>query len=135
MIKTNKDIPVGSIVISKKGNKYLVLADDAGQRGLFTKSGTWMRFIGDTLTFGPGNPGEVKEIKQFDTLPVLDAVSEGIKMMYTGRAPRATMVTIYTAEPAEVTAAKAALAAMKAEDADRDARRRALEATISRYGF
>ena len=50
-IKNNKDIPVGAIVTSTKGNTYLVLADDAGQRGLFIKSGTWIRFTGVGRTF------------------------------------------------------------------------------------
>lgn len=124
-IKTNKDIPVGSIVTSKRGNKYLVLADDAGQRGLFTKTGTWMRFNGDALTFGK-NGDTIQTIQQFDTLPTLDAVSEGLKMMYTGRAASAPLTTIYTAEHPAVTEAKGVMA-------DCEAKMQAAMDTIRRY--
>lgn len=105
MIKTNHDIPVGAIVTSKKNNTYIVMVDDAGQRGLFTKTGTWFRFNGDELTFGKGFDG-IQTIKIFDTLPPLDALSEGVKMMYTGRPACAHTCTIYNAEDPRVTDAK-----------------------------
>lgn len=132
MIKTNKDIPIGAIATSKRGNKYLILADDAGQRGLFTKTGTWMRFNGDGLTFGK-NGDTLQTIQHFDTLPPLDAVSEAIKMMYTGRAASAHIATIYTAEDPRVTAAKDALAALDAQSDEMTKKRASLLDTIRRY--
>lgn len=120
-IKNNKDIPVGAIVTSTKGNTYLVLADDAGQRGLFSKSGTWMRFNGEGLSFGKKGDGEIKTIKAFDTLPPLDAISEGIKYLYTGRGLCAAMTTVYENEPDCVREARATLAsAEKAVAAAKD---------------
>lgn len=120
MIKFNKDIPVGAIVTSNKGNQYIVAVDDAGQRGLFTKSGTWFRFGGDDLSFGKNDSGTIDKIQIFDTLPPLDALSEAIKMQYTGRAPTAHLSTIYTAEDPRYTAAKDAYAkAQAAADAAR----------------
>lgn len=116
-IKFNKDIPVGAIVTSTKKNKYLVCVDDAGQRGLFTKTGTWFRFNGDGLVFGKNDSGVIDKIDAFDTLPPLDALSEGIKYIYTGRTPCAHMTTVYTREDPAVTEARKALATAEAEAA------------------
>lgn len=113
MIKNNKDIPVGAVVTTDNGAKYIVLVDDAGQRGLFTKTGTWRRFDGDTLNINKASA--IDTIQIFDTLPPLDAVSEAIKMMYTGRAACAHLATIYTAEDPAVTAAKKRMAELDAE--------------------
>jgi len=107
-IKNNKDIPAGAIVTSEKGHQFLVLVDDAGQRGLFTKSGTWHRFDGDSLTFAKGS--KIQTIQAFDTLPPLDAISEGVKLLYTGRASVAPLSTVYTAKSLRVLAAEKAIA-------------------------
>lgn len=115
MIKNNKDIPAGAIVTSTKGTKYLVLVDDAGQRGLYTKTGTWMRFVGDTLTFGKNGDSTVKSVQIFDTLPTLDAISEGIKMIYTGRPACAKLTEVYSLEPDYVTEARKAMDCAMAE--------------------
>lgn len=115
MIKNNKDIPVGAIVTSDKHNTYMVAVDDAGQRGLFTKTGTWLRFNGDALAFGKNGDGSIDSIKVFDTLPPLDALSEAIKMMYTGRPATSHMATIYTSEDPAVTEARKSLATLQAQ--------------------
>ena len=113
MIKNNKDIPEGAIVTTDNGVKYIVLVDDTHQRGLFTKTGTWRRFDGDSLSISKAS--SIDNIQIFDTLPPLDAISEAIKMMYTGRASCAHLTTIYTAEDPAVTAAKARLAEIDTE--------------------
>lgn len=119
-IKTFKDVLPGAIVTSKQGNKYVVLCDDAGNRGLFTSSGTWIRPNDGELTFGK-NHMAVQSIQDFDTLPVLDRVSEGLKYIMTGRHACAPLSTIYTAEDPRVTAAKAEVARLNAEMARQQA--------------
>ena len=66
------------------------------------------------------------EIEDFDTLPVLDRVSEGLKYIFTGRANCAPLAISYTAEDPRVTAAR--------QEADRLRQRLAeQEAIIRRY--
>lgn len=125
-IKTFKDVLPGSIVTSKQGNLYVVLVDDAGNRGLFSSRGTWIRPNDGELTFGK-NHMTVDKIQDFDTLPILDRVSEGLKYMFTDRHACAPLTTVYTAEDPRVTQAKKALA--DAEAAAANAR-----AIIARYG-
>lgn len=124
-IHTFKDVLPGAIVTSAQGKQYVVLADDAGNRGLFGPNGTWIRPNDGELTFGKNHMG-VKCIEAFDTLPVLDQISEGIKFIYTNRGQCAPLSPIYTAEDPRVTEAKAKIAAMQAE-IDRQA------AIIARY--
>ena len=125
-LKTWKDVLPGSIVKSKKNNTYVLLSDAEGNRALYTKTGTFFR-VNDDLTFGK-NHEAIQSISAFDTLPVMDAISEGIKLMYTGRPASAPLKVIYTAEPAEVTAARKALADAQAA-ADR------ARAVMAGYGF
>lgn len=103
-IKTFKDVLPGAIVTSAQGNKYVVLVDDAGNRGLFTPKGTWIRPNENSLTFGK-NRMAVSKIEDFDTLPVLDRVSEGIKYIFTDRYNCAPLTTVYSAEDPRRTAA------------------------------
>lgn len=113
-IRTFNDVLPGAIVTSNSGRQYVVLADDAGNRGLFSPKGTWIRPNDGELTFGRDHVG-VSKIEDFDTLPVLDRISEGIKYIYTSRNACAPLTTIYTSEPACVTAAKAKVADLQAE--------------------
>lgn len=108
-IKGNKDIPLGAIVTSEKGHTFLVGVDPAsGQRGLFTAKGTWHRFDSDdAMTFAKGS--KINKIEVFDTLPPLDALSEGIKFMYTERRACAHLETVYTAKSPRVLAAERAI--------------------------
>lgn len=96
-IKTFNDILPGSIVTSSGGTDYVVLCDDAGNRGLFSAKGTWIRPNDGELTFGKRRTA-VSKIREFDTLPVLDRISEGIKYLYTDRRACAPLSTIYTSE-------------------------------------
>ena len=128
MIRNFRDIDAGSIIISKKGKQYIVLTDGEGNKGLFDKNGVWSRVNYDTLTFGKNDSGEVKEVKQFRTLPALDRISEAVKYQWTSRTACAPLTTVYTAEPAEVTAARKALADAQAA-ADRAG------AVSAAYGF
>lgn len=124
-INTFKDVLPGAIVTSSQGKEYVVLVDDAGNRGLFTSKGTWIRPNDGELTFGK-NHMTVQSIQDFDTLPVLDRVSEGLKYIFTGRANCAPLATSYTAEDPRVTAAR--------QEADRLRQRLAeQEAIIRRY--
>lgn len=125
-IKTFKDILPGAIVTSKQGNTYVVLVDDAGNRGLFTSKGTWIRPNDGELTFGK-NHMAVDKVMDFNTLPVLDRVSEGLKYIFTDRDACSPLTTVYTAEDPRVTAAKADLA--RAEAAAR-----AAQNVINAYG-
>ena len=132
MIKNNKDIPVGAIVTSDKKNTYIVAVDDAGQRGLYTKTGTWFRFDGDGLSFGKNQSGTIDKIQVFDTLPALDALSEALKMQFTGRAPSANLTTVYTREDPRVTEAKAAKATLLSQKSAIDRQMYDLDQFIAR---
>lgn len=124
-IQTFMDVLPGAIVTSTQGKRYVVLADDAGNRGLFGEKGTWIRPNDGELTFGKNHMG-VQSIGVFDTLPVLDQISEGIKYIYTNRAACAPLTMVYTAEDPRVTEAKAKVAALQAEMARQ-------QAIINRY--
>lgn len=113
-IKTFMDVLPGSIVVSDMGTEYVVLVDDAGNRGLFSHRGTWIRPNDGELTFGK-NHMSVSKVLEFDTLPVLDRVSEGIKYIYTDRVSCAPLTVCYTSEPQCVTEAKRKIADMEAE--------------------
>lgn len=119
-IRTFKDVLPGAIVTSDQGKKYVVLTDDAGNRGLFGANGTWIRPNDGELTFGK-NHRKVDKIQDFDTLPVLDRVSEGIKYIYTGRDACAPLTTVYTAEDPRVTAAKAKMDTLVRQMAEQQA--------------
>ena len=120
MINTFKDVLPGAIVTSTQGKKYVVLVDDAGNRGLFTDKGTWIRPNDGELTFGKNRMG-VQMIQDFDTLPVLDRVSEGLKYIFTGRANCAPLAISYTAEDPRVTEARAQMARLKDAMAEQQA--------------
>lgn len=122
-INTFKDVLPGAIVTSSQGKEYVVLVDDAGNRGLFTSKGTWIRPNDGELTFGK-NHMAVAKIEDFDTLPVLDRVSEGLKYIFTGRANCAPLAISYTAEDPRVTAAR--------QEADRLRQRLAEQGAIIR---
>ena len=128
-IKNFKDVISGSIITSKKGKTYICLVDETGNKALFNKDGKFIRVDLDSLHFGKNNSGEVDTIRVFQTQPILDAISEGIKYLYRPDRPAcAKLTTVYTSEPAEVTAARKALSDAKAA-ADRAA------AIIAAYGF
>lgn len=112
-IQNFMDILPGAIVTSAQGKQYVVLADDAGNRGLFSEKGTWIRPNDGELTFGK-NRMKVQKVEVFDTLPVLDQISEGIKYIYTDR-ECAPLTTVYTAEDPRVVEAKAKMIALQAE--------------------
>lgn len=112
MINTFKDVLPGAIVTSAQGKEYVVLVDDAGNRGLFTQKGTWIRPNDGELTFGK-NHMNVQKIEDFDTLPVLDRVSEGLKYIFTGRATCAPLAVSYTAENPRVAEARAEMARLR----------------------
>lgn len=118
VVKSWKDVLPGAIVKSKRGNTYVLLSDSEGNRAVYTSKGTYLRVNDDDLTIGK-NHDPIQSIAIFDATPVLNAISEGIKMVYTGRPACATLVTIYTAEDPRVTAAKADIAAAEALIADR----------------
>lgn len=124
-IQNFMDILPGAIVTSAQGKQYVVLADDAGNRGLFSEKGTWIRPNDGELTFGK-NHMKVQKVEVFDTLPVLDQISEGIKYIYTDRFRCAPLTTVYTAEDPRVVEAKAKMTALQAEMARQ-------QAIINRY--
>ena len=126
-IRNFRDVLSGSIIKSKKGKTYLCLVDETGNKALFDKDGKFSRVDLDSLHFGKNNSGEVDSVYQFQTLPILDAISEGIKYVFRPDRPACAPLTkVYTAEDPRVTAAKKALA--EAEAAAAAARR-----TIAMY--
>lgn len=128
-IRNFRDVLSGSIIKSKKGKTYLCLVDETGNKALFDKDGKFSRVDLDSLHFGKNNSGEVDSIYQFQTLPILDAISEGIKYVFRPDRPACAPLTkVYTSEPAEVTAARKALADAQAA-ADR------ARAVMAAYGF
>ena len=81
-IRNFRDVLSGSIIKSKKGKTYLCLVDETGNKALFDKEGKFSRVDLDSLCFGKNNSGEVDSIYQFQTLPILDAISEGLKYVF-----------------------------------------------------
>lgn len=126
-IRNFRDVLSGSIIKSKKGKTYLCLVDETGNKALFDKDGKFSRVDLDSLYFGKNNSGEVDSVYQFQTLPILDAISEGLKYVFRPDRPACAPLTkVYTAEDPRVTLAKMALA--EAEAAAAAARR-----TIAMY--
>lgn len=126
-VRTFSDLPLGAIITSTAGKKYVLLRDDNHQNFLINDKGNYIRCSEDSLVFGKNN-ATIDKAEAYATLPPADAVSESLKKIFTNRPACAALTTVYTREPAEVTAARKALADAKAA-ADRAA------AVIAAYGF
>ena len=120
-VRTFSDLPLGAIVTSKQGTKYVLLRDDNHQNFLINDKANYIRCDENGLTFGK-NHMTIQRADAFTTLPPADAVSESLKVLFRPDRPAcAALKTIYTAEDPRVTAAKKALA--EAEAAAAAARR------------
>lgn len=117
-IRTFSDLPLGAIVTSKQGTKYVLLRDDNHQNFLINDKANYIRCDENGLTFGK-NHMTIQRADAFTTLPPADAVSESLKAIFTNRPACADLKTVYTAEDPRVTAAKADIAAAEALIADR----------------
>ena len=117
-IRTFSDLPLGAIVTSKQGTKYVLLRDDNHQNFLINDKANYIRCDENDLTFGK-NHMTIQRADAFTTLPPADAVSESLKAIFTNRPACADLKTVYTAEDPRVTAAKADIAAAEALIADR----------------
>ena len=118
-VRTFSDLPLGAIVTSKQGTKYVLLRDDNHQNFLINDKANYIRCDENDLTFGK-NHMTIQRADAFTTLPPADAVSESLKVLFRPDRPAcATLKTIYTAEDPRVTAAKADIAAAEALIADR----------------
>ena len=118
-VRTFSDLPLGAIVTSKQGTKYVLLRDDNHQNFLINDKANYIRCDENGLTFGK-NHMTIQRADAFTTLPPADAVSESLKVLFRPDRPAcATLKTIYTAEDPRVTAAKADIAAAEALIADR----------------
>ena len=117
-IRTFSDLPLGAIVTSKQGTKYVLLRDDNHQNFLINDKANYIRCDENDLTFGK-NHMTIQRADAFTTLPPADAVSESLKAIFTNRPACADPQTVYTAEDPRVTAAKADIAAAEALIADR----------------
>ena len=118
-IRTFSDLPLGAIVTSKQGTKYVLLRDDNHQNFLINDKANYIRCDENDLTFGK-NHMTIQRADAFTTLPPADAVSESLKVLFRPDRPAcAALKTIYTAEDPRVTAAKADIAAAEALIADR----------------
>lgn len=117
-IRTFSDLPLGAIVTSKQGTKYVLLRDDNHQNFLINDKANYIRCDENGLTFGK-NHTTIQRADAFTTLPPADAVSESLKAFFTNRPACAALKTVYTAEDPRVTAAKADIAAAEALIADR----------------
>ena len=127
-VRTFSDLPLGAIVTSKQGTKYVLLRDDNHQNFLINDKANYIRCDENGLTFGK-NHMTIQRADAFTTLPPADAVSESLKVLFRPDRPAcADLKTVYTAEPAEVTAARKALADAQAA-ADR------ARAVMAAYGF
>lgn len=116
-VRTFSDLPLGSIVTSSAGKKYVLLRDDNHQNFLINDKGNYLR-CNDDLTFGK-NHATIDRADAYETLPPADAVSESLKKLFTNRPACAALTTVYTREDPRVTAAKADIAAAEALIADR----------------
>lgn len=116
-VRTFSDLPLGSIVTSSTGKKYVLLRDDNHQNFLINDKGNYLR-CNDDLTFGK-NRATIDRADAYETLPPADAVSESLKKLFTNRPACAALTTVYTREDPRVTAAKADIAAAEALIADR----------------
>lgn len=118
-IRTFSDLPIGAIVTSKQGVKYVLLRDDNHQNFLINDKANYIRCDENGLTFGK-NHMTIQRVDAFTTLPPADAVSESLKAFFRPDRPAcAVLKTVYTAEDPRVTAAKADIAAAEALIADR----------------
>lgn len=118
-VRTFSDLPLGAIVTSKQGTKYVLLRDDNKQNFLINDKANYIRCDENDLTFGK-NHMTIQRADAFTTLPPADAVSESLKVLFRPDRPAcAALKTIYTAEDPRVTAAKADIAAAEALIADR----------------
>lgn len=118
-IRTFSDLPLGAIVTSKQGTKYVLLRDDTHQNFLINDKANYIRCDENGLTFGK-NHMTIQRADAFTTLPPADAVSESLKVLFRPDRPAcAALKTVYTAEDPRVTAAKADIAAAEALIADR----------------
>ena len=118
-VRTFSDLPLGAIVTSKQGTKYVLLRDDNHQNFLITDKANYIRCDESGLTFGK-NHMTIQRADAFTTLPPADAVSESLKVLFRPDRPAcAALKTVYTAEDPRVTAAKADIAAAEALIADR----------------
>ena len=118
-IRTFSDLPLGAIVTSKQGTKYVLLRDDNHQNFLINDKANYIRCDENGLTFGK-NHMTIQRADAFTTLPPADAVSESLKVLFRPDRPAcAALKTVYTAEDPRVTAAKADIAAAEALIADR----------------
>lgn len=118
-VRTFSDLPLGAIVTSKQGTKYVLLRDDNHQNFLINDKANYIRCDENDLTFGK-NHMTIQRADAFTTLPPADAVSESLKVLFRPDRPAcAALKTVYTAEDPRVTAAKADIAAAEALIADR----------------
>ena len=118
-VRTFSDLPLGAIVTSKQGTKYVLLRDDNHQNFLINDKAKYIRCDENGLTFGK-NHMTIQRADAFTTLPPADAVSESLKVLFRPDRPAcAALKTVYTAEDPRVTAAKADIAAAEALIADR----------------
>ena len=118
-VRTFSDLPLGAIVTSKQGTKYVLLRDDNHQNFLINDKANYIRCDENELTFGK-NHMTIQRADAFTTLPPADAVSESLKVLFRPDRPAcAALKTVYTAEDPRVTAAKADIAAAEALIADR----------------
>ena len=118
-VRTFSDLPLGAIVTSKQGTKYVLLRDDNHQNFLINDKANYIRCDENGLTFGK-NHMTIQRADAFTTLPPADAVSESLKVLFRPDRPAcAARRTVYTAEDPRVTAAKADIAAAEALIADR----------------
>ena len=118
-VRTFSDLPLGAIVTSKQGTKYVLLRDDNKQNFLINDKANYIRCDENDLTFGK-NHMTIQRADAFTTLPPADAVSESLKVLFRPDRPAcAALKTVYTAEDPRVTAAKADIAAAEALIADR----------------
>ena len=113
-VRTFSDLPLGAIVTSKQGTKYVLLRDDNHQNFLINDKANYIRCDENGLTFGK-NHMTIQRADAFTTLPPADAVSESLKVICRPDRPAcAALKTVYTAEDPRVTAAKADIAAAEA---------------------
>ena len=118
-VRTFSDLPLGAIVTSKQGTKYVLLRDDNHQNFLINDKANYIRCDENDLTFGK-NHMTIQRADAFTTLPPADAVSESLKVLFRPDRPAcADLKAVYTAEDPRVTAAKADIAAAEALIADR----------------
>lgn len=118
-VRTFSDLPLGAIITSKQGTKYVLLRDDNKQNFLINDKANYIRCDENGLTFGK-NHMTIQRADAFTTLPPADAVSESLKVIFRPDRPAcAVLKTVYTAEDPRVTAAKADIAAAEALIADR----------------